>query len=194
MSAPTTDPTGQWPAATVEMWDIGRVTPSVRNPRVHSAMQIDQIAASMKQWGFTMPLLADENGGLIAGHARLMAAQSLNLPTVPVMTARGWTDAQKRAYLIADNQLAHRGSWDYDMLTAEIGFLKDTDLALDLLGFNDADLAKMCGDELPTADKVAGSEFTDSRFLLLIEFDAEDQLQEAYDELHERGMRVKVMS
>jgi hypothetical protein len=89
----------------VERWPIDRLIPYARNSRTHSEAQIAQVAASMKEWGWTNPVLADEECGVIAGHARILAARQLGITEVPVMVARGWTDAQKRAYVIADNQL-----------------------------------------------------------------------------------------
>jgi hypothetical protein len=95
-----------WPADQVERWPIDRLIPYAKNSRTHSEAQIAQLAASMKEWGWTNPVLADEAGGLIAGEGRILAARQLGSAEVPVMVARGWTDAQKRAYVIADNQLA----------------------------------------------------------------------------------------
>jgi hypothetical protein len=93
----------------VEFVVLGRavlVTPYARNARTHSAEQVDQIAASIREWGWTIPVLVDESGGLIAGHARLLAARKLGLVDVPVMVASGWSEAQKCAYVLADNELA----------------------------------------------------------------------------------------
>ena len=83
-----------------------------------------QLAASLKEWGWTNPVLADEAGGVIAGHARILAARQLGIAEVPVMVARGWSDAQKRAYVIADNQLALNAGWDRELLGLELGELK----------------------------------------------------------------------
>ena len=87
----------EWPADKVERWSLDRVIPYDKNARTHSAEQIDQIARSMLEWGWTNPLLVDERGGLIAGHGRLMAARKLGWTEGPVMVAKGWTKAQKRA-------------------------------------------------------------------------------------------------
>lgn len=95
-----------WPADKVERWPLNRIVADARNPRTHSDTQIAQIAASMRQWGWTIPALVDESGQLIAGHGRVLAARQLGFDEAPVMVARGWTDAQKHAYLIADNKLA----------------------------------------------------------------------------------------
>src|SRR5690606_22386104 len=95
-----------WPADKVERRPIDKLVPYARNSRTHSEEQIAQIAASMREWGWTNPVLVDEDGGIIAGHARLLAARKLGLEEAPVMVAKGWSEAQKRAYIIADNKLA----------------------------------------------------------------------------------------
>src|SRR3712207_8700408 len=89
-----------WPADEVQRWALERLVPSARNARTHSPAQVAQIAASIREWGWTVPVLVDEAGTLIAGHGRLLAARQLGLASVPVMVARGWSDAQKRAYLL----------------------------------------------------------------------------------------------
>jgi hypothetical protein len=91
--------------------------PYAKNARTHSDAQIAAIAASIKEWGWTTPALVGEDGGLIAGHARVLAARQLGIVEIPVMVAAGWTEAQKRAYVLADNQLAITGSgWDPELL------------------------------------------------------------------------------
>jgi len=124
------------PADKVEQWDINKLVPYARNSRTHSDEQVAQIAASIKEWGFTTAVLVDEQGGIIAGHGRTLAAQRLKMTTVPVMVAAGWSDAKKRAYIIADNKLALNAGWDNEMLALELGELKDLDFDLDLTGFS----------------------------------------------------------
>jgi hypothetical protein len=111
-----------WPADKVERWAIDRLIPYAKNARTHSDAQIAAIAASIKEWGWTSPALVGEDGGLIAGHARVLAARQLGIAKIPVMVAAGWTEAQKRAYVLADNQLAITGSgWDPELLRLELG-------------------------------------------------------------------------
>lgn len=134
----------KWPAAEVTMRPVDSVRPRANNPRTHTPQQVQQIAASIREWGWTVPLLVDEAGELIAGHGRLMAAQQLGLQQVPVMVAKGWTDAQRRAYVIADNQLTLNGGWDAELLRVEVGTLSlDGSVSLDLLGFDAATLDGM---------------------------------------------------
>jgi ParB-like chromosome segregation protein Spo0J len=123
------------PADKVEKWDITRLTPYARNSRTHSDEQIGQIAASIKEWGWTTPVLVDEDGSIIAGHGRTLAAQRLKMTEVPVMVAKGWSDAKKRAYVIADNKLALNAGWDNEMLALELGELAELGFDLDLTGF-----------------------------------------------------------
>src|SRR5690242_19148426 len=95
-----------WPSQEVELWGVDALKPNDQNPRTHSEAQIAQIAASITKWGWTNPVLIDENCMILAGHGRIEAARLLGLKTVPAMMARGWTDEEKRAYVIADNKLA----------------------------------------------------------------------------------------
>lgn len=134
-------PAPEWPASTVELRPIASVSPRARNPRQHSPEQVAQLAAAIQEWGWTVPLLVDESGELIAGHGRLLAAQQLGLLQVPCMVARGWTDAQKRAYVLADNQLAANSSWDADLLRGELEGVFVDGFDLGLLGFDEATLA-----------------------------------------------------
>jgi DNA modification methylase len=155
-----------WPADKVERWPITKLTPYTRNARTHSQAQVDQIAASIREWGWTVPVLVDEAGALIAGHARLLAAQKLGLAEVPVMVAAGWSEAQKRAYVLADNKLALNAGWDEDLLRVEIGDLRELDFDLGLIGFSDDELAALTlngsgltdPDEAPDAPAIPVSE------------------------------------
>ena len=129
-----------WPADKVERRPVGQLIPYARNARTHSDEQVSQIAASIREWGWTVPILVDEGGSIIAGHGRVLAAQRLGLAEVPVMVATGWTEAQRRAYVIADNKLALNAGWDTDLLKLELSDLKEVGADLDLIGFSDAEL------------------------------------------------------
>lgn len=119
--------------------------PYARNSRTHNDAQVAQIAASIKEFGFTNPVLIDEDGGIIAGHGRVMAATKLGLATVPTITLSGLTDAQRRAYVIADNRLALNAGWDTDMLAVELDELRDMEFDLSLLGFEPEELNELIG-------------------------------------------------
>ena len=124
-----------WPAAQIEHWPIERLIPYANNPRLHSQADLDKIAASIDKWGWTTPVLVDEQGVVIAGHGRIDAAARLELKSIPVIVARGWNEAEKQAYRIADNELAARASWDPDLLRNELRDLKFSGFDLDLIGF-----------------------------------------------------------
>jgi ParB-like chromosome segregation protein Spo0J len=107
----------------IELWPIDRLRTYERNPRTHSEVQVDQIAASMVEFGWTNPILVDENAGILAGHGRLLAARKLGLAEVPVIRFEHLSEARKRAYLIADNQLALQAGWDDALLAEELAWL-----------------------------------------------------------------------
>lgn len=125
----------------IELWLIDKLIPFARNPRTHSDAQIVQIAASIAEFGFNNPILVDTKAGIIAGHGRLLAARKLGLKELPVIVLDHLTEAQKRAYVIADNQLALNAGWDEELLRAELAALQTEDFNLDLIGFEDAQLA-----------------------------------------------------
>ena len=127
----------------IELWPIDRLCPYERNPRTHSEEQVDQIAASMVEFGFTSPLLIDEQGGILAGHGRLLAAKKLGLAEVPVIRFEHLSEAQKRAYRVTDNQLTLISSWDEPLLTEETAWLRDERFDLDLLGFDASELERL---------------------------------------------------
>jgi len=120
--------------------------PYARNSRTHSDEQVAQIVASIKEFGFTNPILVDEEGLIIAGHGRVQAALRLNLDEVPTIALEYLTDAQKKAYVIADNKLALNAGWDFDMLKIEFNDLIDMDFDLSLIGFDDKELNQILAD------------------------------------------------
>jgi DNA modification methylase len=141
-SSPSPPP---WPAAQVESWPIDRLIPYARNARTHSDAQIAQVAGSMRQFGWTVPVLCDEAGRIIAGHGRVLAARLLNYDAVPVMVARGWSETQKQAYTLVDNQLALNAGWDFDLLRVELTDLQDQAFDISMLGFPDTEVASIFG-------------------------------------------------
>ena len=139
--------TQNWPAQSCELWPIEKITPYARNSRTHSDEQVAQIASSIREWGWTNPILVDEDGGLIAGHGRLLAARKLGLTQIPTMVAKGWSEAQKKAYVIADNKLALNAGWDLELLAVELGDLQGFDFDLMLTGFSDDELGKLLAEK-----------------------------------------------
>src|SRR5690554_2237019 len=115
---------------------VADLVPYARNSRTHSPQQVDKIAASIKEFGFLNPIIIDGDNGIIAGHGRVLAAQKLGMETVPVIEASHLTDAQRRAYIIADNRLALDAGWDEEMLRIEFAELEELGFDLDLTGFS----------------------------------------------------------
>jgi ParB-like chromosome segregation protein Spo0J len=150
----------------IELWPIDRLRPYERNPRTHSEAQVDQLAASIVEFGWTNPILIDEQGGILAGHGRLLAARKLGLGEVPVIRFEHLSAVQKRAYLIADNRLALDAGWDDALLAEELAWLRDESFDLDLIGFDASELERL----LTIADGDAGSD------------DAEDEVPEPPEE------------
>jgi|TARA_R110000824_G_scaffold3146_1_gene14545 DNA modification methylase len=137
----------EWPADKIERKKVAGLIPYARNARTHSDEQVAQIAASIKEWGWTTPVLVDESGEIIAGHGRVMAARKLNIDEIPTMTATGWSKAQKQAYVLADNQLPQNAGWDVDLLSVEMKDLDSEGFDLSLIGFDGDMLANMLVEE-----------------------------------------------
>ena len=127
----------------IEHWPLDRLIPYANDPRTHSDTQVAQIAARIREFGFTNPILVDTDAEILAGHGRLLAAHKLNLSQVPVIILDHLTETQKRAYILADNQLALNAGWDDALLGLELAALKEQDYDLDLIGFDDEELARL---------------------------------------------------
>jgi len=127
----------------IEYVEVKKLIPYARNSRTHSDEQVAQICGSIKEFGFTNPVLIDGEGVIIAGHGRTIAAQRLNMKEVPCLRLDYLTEAQKKAYVIADNKLALNAGWDDEMLALELGDLKELDFDLSLTGFDDDELNKL---------------------------------------------------
>ncbi len=122
---------------------IDRLIPYARNSRTHSEEQVAQVAASIREFGFTNPVLIDGEGGIIAGHGRVMAARKLGMADVPCIRLDHLTDAQKRAYIIADNKLALNAGWDEEILALELLDLREENFSLPLSGFTSEELEQI---------------------------------------------------
>tara|TARA_Y100000004_G_C8940974_1_gene424186 strand:+ start:1406 stop:1942 length:537 start_codon:yes stop_codon:yes gene_type:complete len=125
---------------------IDELIPYDSNPRYHSPKQVDQVAKSIEEFGWTMPVLIDENNEIIAGHGRLLAGKKLGLVEVPCIVAKDWSEEKKKAYCIADNKLTENSAWENDFLKLNLEFLKDSGFDLELTGFDKSDLDKLLGD------------------------------------------------
>jgi DNA modification methylase len=131
----------------IETWPIARLQPYAKNAKVHGADQVAKIAASMAEFGWTVPCLVGEDGELIAGHGRVLAATQLGLTDAPVIVLGHLTEAQRRAYRLADNKLTELGSWDEALLSAELQELLAEDYDVSLIGFDDSELDALLAGE-----------------------------------------------
>lgn len=125
------------------MWPVTRLVPYERNARTHSPEQVAQIAASIREFGFTNPILVDSSDGIIAGHGRLAAAKDIGMTEVPVIVLDHLTAEQRRAYVIADNKLALNAGWNETLLQVELADLGEMDFDLRLIGFSEDELAQL---------------------------------------------------
>lgn len=131
----------------VQLWDIARVKPYEKNPRVNEHA-VEAVARSLQAFGFRQPIVTDENGVIIVGHTRWKAAKELGLKKVPVHVATGLSEAQIKAYRIADNQTASLAEWDQELLPLELAELREMNFDLNLTGFSEVELAEWLGDEV----------------------------------------------
>lgn len=136
---------------TIKYKKTADLVPYANNSRLHDETQLGQLVASINEFGFTNPVLLDGANGIIAGHGRVMAANVLNLETVPTIELQHLTDEQKAAYVIADNKLAQNAKWDDEILRLELQSLSDADYDLSILGFDEASLSRLL-DIAETAD------------------------------------------
>ncbi len=157
--AETSEKTGKGAGGKLEQVPTADLIPYARNARTHSDSQVAQIAGSIQEFGFCNPVLIDGQNGIIAGHGRVMAASLLKLQTVPCIRLSHLTDAQKRAYILADNRIALSSGWDEAMLANELQDLHADDVDLGLTGFDPDELSRMLGlDDLNGSDSHEGSQ------------------------------------
>lgn len=146
----------KFPADEIVQKPAKALVPYARNARTHSDEQVAQIAASIREWGWTTPILIDESDNVIAGHGRLLAARQLGMDTVPCVVASGWTEAQRKAYVLADNKLALNAGWDNEFLKLELQGLAEFDFDMSLTGFSDDEIAALtafCNEGLTDPDE-----------------------------------------
>ena len=170
---------------------VTELIPYVNNSRTHSDEQVAQIAASIKEFGWTNPILVDGKNGIIAGHGRLLAARKLGHKEVPTIELSELTDAQKRAYIIADNKLALNAGWDDEVLKLEIQQLNDLNFDLTLLGFDEVELAKMF-DEV--VDEEPEGENYQEVFNIIVECSNEAEQEKIFNRLDSEGYKCRVQS
>ena len=182
----------------IEYKKIKELIPYCNNSRTHSDEQVLQIASSIKEFGFTNPVLIDDQGGIIAGHGRTMAAQKLKMDEVPTITLVGLSDAQRKAYVIADNKLALNAEWDFDLLKIEIESLQEDDFKLDLLGFDVDELNGILGfDDIAEEDEEEPEQDYEDNYkeqygVIIMCKSAEEQ-EKIFNKMQQNGYEVKVV-
>ena len=176
---------------TIDYRKTGELIPYINNSRTHSEQQVQQVAASIKEFGFTNPILIDEDSGIIAGHGRLQAAQMMGMDEVPTITLEGLTDTQRKAYVIADNKLALNSGWDFEMLKIELEDMGNFDLSL--LGFDSQELANII-DGLNEEPSELTEESYSQVFNIVVNCNDETHQERVYNELQAKGYECQVQS
>lgn len=182
--------------------NIDEIKPYERNARIHSSKQIKQIMEAIKAFGFTNPLLIDDENNLIAGHGRLEAVKQLNIidfkdkpiKELPAIIITGLSEADKKALIIADNKIAENASWDYDLLQAEFQELEAINYDLDLMGFDNLDEILGADIDVEQETKEIKEVEINQKYELLIKCKDEKELEQAYNENMERGYECKVLT
>jgi ParB-like chromosome segregation protein Spo0J len=172
---------------------VADLIPYAANSRTHSDAQVAQIAASIKEFGWTNPILIDDDNTIIAGHGRLLAARKLGMEEVPAIILDHLTKAQQRALVIADNQLALNAGWDMNMLKAEIEDLSLEDFNLDLLGFDDKFLDSLNADAFEET-RIAEEQSVEAVFEIAVTCANEDEQEKVYQILTEQGLKCRVLT
>lgn len=173
-------------------YKTNELTPYENNSRTHDETQIEQIVNSITEFGFTNPILIDENKNIIAGHGRLMAAKFMDMEKVPTIELKGLTENQKKAYIIADNKLALNAGWNYELLKSEIMAIAD-DMDLGVLGFDEQELANII-DGLENIEPELEDQSYQSVFNILVNCEDEQHQERVYNELIEKGYKCQVQS
>jgi len=177
----------------VEFRKTSELIPYARNSRKHSEEQILQIASSIKEFGFTKPVLIDENSSIIAGHGAVLAALKMGMDEVPTITLPHLSESQKRAYIIADNRIALNSSWDEEMLNIELSDLSDESFNLSVLGFSDQELSKILESEASINDEIDDGIDYQEKFAVLVACDNETDQKEKFEKLQELGYECKLL-
>jgi ParB-like chromosome segregation protein Spo0J len=184
-----------WPATNSEKRAVGLLTPHPRNARRHTKEQIELIARSMREWGFTFPVLIDEDNVILAGHARVEAAKLNNFADVPVIVAKGWTKAQKKAYVLADNQITLAGSdWDAELLRLEMKDLRELAFDESLIGFDDKFMDELFGELREGGDEQdVGPQLGGLKYQVVITCKDEDDQHVMLDRFEKEGLECRAL-
>lgn len=179
--------------------NLETLIPYARNSRTHSPEQVAQLVASIREFGWTNPVLIDEEGGVIAGHGRLLAAAEIGMKDVPCIVLAGLTEAQKKAYVIADNKLALNAGWDEEMLRLELEDLKGLDFDMTLTGFNDLPddtslRRELAMEPLQEAQEENLRPFSRTFFLIEVHPSDIEMVQTEIDAMRAKGVKIEQSS
>ena len=181
-------------AQQVEQIPVSDLIPYARNARTHSEQQVAQIAGSIQEFGFCNPVLIDGQNSIIAGHGRVMAAGRLKLETVPCIRLTHLSDAQRRAYILADNRIALNSGWDTEMLANELSDLHADDLDLGLLGFDALELGKLLDLPAEPQEEAIPESAYSNQYGVIVVCESEQQQQQIYERLMSEGLNCKVVT
>lgn len=169
--------------AEVQEVAVAELRPYERNAKTHSKEQVAKIAASIEEFGFLSPCLIDRDKNIIAGHGRMLAAIDLGLETVPCVFIEGLTEAQRRAYILADNRLTELGDWDMDLVNEELADLLEMDFDIELTGFDF---------EQEEETETKSVELKDDEFQIIIDCVSEEDAREKYEILVKEGIECRI--
>lgn len=179
-----------WPANKIELWSIDKLIPDARNARTHDKTQLEQLRASFRRFGWTMPCLVRESGQLIAGHGRVEAAKLEGITEAPVIVARGWTEEQCRAYALADNRIPLNAGWDDKLLKLEIAALPAFDLPS--LGFDLGEIGRLL--EFPNKHSGdVGAQLTGLSYSIVVRCKNETEQGELLAKFEEDGLACEAL-
>lgn len=181
-------------AQQVEQIPVSDLIPYARNARTHSEQQVAQIAGSIQEFGFNNPVLIDGQNSIIAGHGRVLAAQRLKLDTVPCIRLTHLSDAQRRAYILADNRIAMNSGWDTEMLANELSDLHADDLDLGLLGFDPDELGKLLDLPAEPKEEAIPESVYSNQYGVIVVCESEQEQQQIYERLMAEGLNCKVVT
>ncbi len=173
----------------IEYMKVEDLISYVNNPKQHPPEQIDLIASSIKEFGFLNPIIVSKDNEIVAGHGRLLACKKLGIKEVPVIRAEHLTPAQIKAYRIADNRLTELGEWDMDLIKVELEELQELDFDITLTGFDLEELEEGEEGEEDTIKEIKDKE----SFELVIEFNSEEEVREAYEKFTKEGYKCRVL-
>lgn len=177
-------------AEKIEMREVAKLIPFAGNARTHPKKQVMQIVASIEEFGFTNPILVDDDGGIVAGHGRVLAAKELGMATVPCINVTYLSDAQRRAYILADNKIAANAGWDDELLAMELSSLTELGFDVQLTGFSEKDLVHLGvggmgeGSDAPLEDPPTS-------WAVIVECGDEGQQVELIERLQTEGFKVR---